>query len=47
MVFVASDPVSIGGGRKWFEHILERLKKASIVLVLLSDESRVEALDKV
>lgn len=38
-VFVSSDQTSIGGGRKWFEHILANLRTAYVVLVLLSQES--------
>jgi hypothetical protein len=39
-VFAAFDKESIGGGRKWFEHIVENLGKSAVVLVLLSHESR-------
>jgi hypothetical protein len=39
-VFAAFDKESIGGGRKWFEHIVENLGKSAVVFALLSDESR-------
>jgi hypothetical protein len=38
-VFVASDKTSIGGGRKWFEHIIGSLRLAKVVLSLVSQES--------
>ena len=38
-VFVSSDPKSIGGGKVWFEHIRGELRKAKVVLVLVSQES--------
>jgi len=38
-VFVASDQTSIGGGRKWLEHIISNLRKAQVVLILVSEES--------
>lgn len=38
-VFVASDKTSIGGGRKWFEHIIGSLRRAKVVLSLVSQES--------
>ena len=38
-VFVSSDPKSIGGGKVWFEHIRSELRKAKVVLVLVSQES--------
>jgi hypothetical protein len=31
---------SIGGGKKWFEHIVSNLRQAKVVLVLLSASSR-------
>jgi len=39
-VFAAFDRDSIGGGRKWFNHIVESLHKSVVVLVLVSHESR-------
>jgi hypothetical protein len=38
-IFVAGDPVSLGGGEEWYHHILENLAKARVVLVLLSPDS--------
>jgi hypothetical protein len=38
-VFVSSDETSIGGGRKWFEHIVSNLRAAKVILVLVSHES--------
>jgi len=38
-VFVASDGTSIGGGRKWLQHIIDSLRRAKIVLILVSQES--------
>ena len=40
MVFVSSDAKSIGGGRKWFTHIIEHLRMSEVVLVLVSQESK-------
>lgn len=39
LVFVSSDPRSIGGGRAWWNHIRQNLKTVKVVLVLLSNES--------
>jgi hypothetical protein len=39
-VFVSSDAKSIGGGKKWYTHIIENLKISEVVLVLLSQESK-------
>lgn len=39
-VFVSSDPVSIGGGRPWFDHIIRSLKGSKVLLALVSDESK-------
>lgn len=39
-VFAAFDRESIGGGKKWFTHIVDNLDKSAVVLVLLSHESR-------
>ena len=39
-VFVASDATSIGGGKKWFNHIIENLRMSQVVLVLVSQESK-------
>ncbi|HXS94141.1 MAG TPA: hypothetical protein VN736_06010 [Candidatus Limnocylindrales bacterium] len=39
-VFVSSDGKSIGGGRKWYNHIIENLRLSEIVLVLVSQESK-------
>ena len=38
-VFVSSDQTSIGGGRKWFDHIISNLRKSKIIVVLVSQES--------
>lgn len=38
-VFVSSDQFSIGGGRKWFEHIITELRSRKVVLLLVSRES--------
>ena len=35
-VFVASDQTSIGGGPEWYAHIMSHLRKATVVLVLVS-----------
>lgn len=39
-VFVSSDGKSIGGGKKWYNHIIEHLRLSEIVLVLVSQESK-------
>ncbi len=39
-VFVSSDPVSIGGGRQWFDYIIQNLKGTHVLLALVSDESK-------
>lgn len=39
-VFVSTDPVSISGGQKWFNHIIDNLRLSKVVLVLVSQESR-------
>ena len=39
-VFVSTDDKSIGGGKKWFGHIIENLRSSQIVLVLVSQESK-------
>jgi len=38
-IFVSSDYRSIGGGKLWFVELLEALKSAPVVLVLLSESS--------
>src|ERR1700674_3702230 len=38
-VFVSSDQTSIGGGRKWFDHITANLRQSKIIMVLVSQES--------
>ena len=38
-VFVSSDQTSIGGGRKWFDHIISNLRKSKIIIILVSQES--------
>lgn len=38
-VFVASDQTSIGGGPEWYAHIMSNLRKATVLLVLVSQES--------
>src|SRR5258708_6403826 len=38
-IFVSSDQTSIGGGRKWFEHIISNLRKSKIIVILVSQES--------
>jgi len=38
-VFVSSDPMSLGGGKEWYHHILRNLAEARIVLILLSPDS--------
>lgn len=37
--FVSSDKISIGGGKKWFNDIIENLRASKVVLVLVSQES--------
>ena len=39
-VFVSSDAKSIGGGKKWYTHIIENLRASEVVLVLVSQESK-------
>jgi hypothetical protein len=39
-VFVSTDKTSIGGGQKWFEQIITKLRSAKVVLSLISQESR-------
>jgi hypothetical protein len=39
-VFVSSDGRSIGGGKKWYNHIIENLRLSEVVLVLVSQESK-------
>jgi TIR domain len=39
-VFVSSDAKSIGGGKKWYNHIIDHLRLSEIVLVLVSQESK-------
>jgi hypothetical protein len=39
-VFVSSDAKSIGGGRKWYTHIIDNLRMSEVVLVLVSQESK-------
>lgn len=39
-VFVSSDATSIGGGKKWFNDIIENLRLSQVVLVLVSQESK-------
>jgi hypothetical protein len=39
-VFVSSDKVSIGGGKKWYNHIIENLRASKVILVLVSQESK-------
>jgi hypothetical protein len=39
-VFVSSDSRSIGGGKKWFDHIIQSLRTSRVILVLVSQESR-------
>jgi hypothetical protein len=39
-VFVSSDAKSIGGGKKWYTHIIENLRVSEVVLVLVSQESK-------
>lgn len=38
-VFVSSDQTSIGGGRKWFDHIISNLRVSKIIIILVSQES--------
>jgi hypothetical protein len=39
-VFVSSDANSIGGGRKWFTHIIDNVKLSEVALILVSQESK-------
>jgi hypothetical protein len=39
-VFAAFDKESIGGGKKWFTHVVENLKRSLVVFVLVSGASR-------
>ena len=39
-IFSAFDGESIGGGKKWFDHIVRKLKESAIVFVLVSNTSR-------
>jgi hypothetical protein len=39
-VFAAFDRERIGGGKKWFSHIVENLKRSRVVIVLVSSGSR-------
>ncbi|MGO9009866.1 MAG: toll/interleukin-1 receptor domain-containing protein [Bryobacteraceae bacterium] len=39
-VFVSSDAKSIGGGKKWYTHIIDNLRSSEVVLVLVSRESK-------
>jgi hypothetical protein len=39
-IFAAFDRESIGGGRKWFNHIIENLSQSVVVLAMVSHESR-------
>ncbi len=39
-VFVSTDKKSIGGGKKWFEEIIAKLRSSQVVLSLISQESR-------
>jgi hypothetical protein len=39
-VFVSSDAKSIGGGKKWYTHIIDNLRLSRVVLVLASHESK-------
>jgi hypothetical protein len=39
-VFVSSDAKSIGGGKKWYTHIIDNLRLSEVVLVLVSQESK-------
>src|SRR5205823_1722944 len=38
-IFVSTDQISIGGGRKWFQYIIDNLHKRRVMLVLVSQES--------
>src|SRR5687768_3920206 len=39
-IFVSSDRDSVGGGRKWFSHITDNLRNRSVVICLVSQESK-------
>jgi hypothetical protein len=39
-IFVSSDKTSIGGGKKWFTHVIENLRGKKVVLCLVSQESK-------
>jgi hypothetical protein len=39
-IFVSSDKTSIGGGKKWFTHIIDNLHGKKVVLCLVSQESK-------
>lgn len=39
-MFAAFDQASIGGGKKWFNHIIQNLQESAVVLLLISHESR-------
>jgi hypothetical protein len=39
-IFVSTDKTSIGGGQKWFEQIITKLRSSQVVLSLISQESR-------
>lgn len=39
-VFVSSDGKSIGGGMKWYNHIIDGLRLSEVILVLVSQESK-------
>lgn len=38
-VFVSSDAKSIGGGKNWYNHVIDNLRVSKVVLVLISQES--------
>src|SRR5690242_6528551 len=38
-VFVSCDATSIGGGKRWYTHIIDNLRQRAVVLVLLSHQS--------
>jgi hypothetical protein len=40
-VFVSSDKESIGGGRKWYNHVIDGLRFSKVILVLVSQESKI------
>jgi hypothetical protein len=39
-VFCSSDGKSIGGGKPWYNHIIDNLRLSEVVLVLMSQESK-------